>query len=326
MFVVKNKRLDVHSMTTSSTTAGSPPKQIVELLRNWKEQIALNIEVHERYAVRYRRAFIGINVGCAVLASLAALALFSSYGGIIDESSLNSLLLVAGIAAVVLVFANGLSGFMDFGGVSKDHQSSITPLDSLMRFIDIAETTWDPNVDDARTILNSIRTQFDEAVKSSAHVSKEDRINALSAEVIEPKLARGKSSLGLGSISGVINIATGDKHTGYSHGQREVGGIVTNVSNTIHDANTSSSTHGQDTTTEPPSRQHPRNDPTEQQHGQLTTVSRIRESLSLQNTESKNARRNENASVAEMLRYQLRRLTVNDDDTNDTIRDVNDIV
>lgn len=184
-------------------------ERIKTLLRNWREQIQLNIGVHQKYATRYRRAYVILGIIGIVILAVASSTLFSSAGNSSSNDPDSAKTIAVAVLNIIALIIHGVDKYLDLGGQSVAHQNSVIAYDSLSRFIDSVENTWDPNNpatnEDPKAILESIRKQFDEAVKNSAYIPLENRVNALSTEIIsDPKEARGSIFSGAGSVSSLI--------------------------------------------------------------------------------------------------------------------------
>jgi hypothetical protein len=199
------------SQTISKPPDKPPPPHFhakdatIRLLRNWKDQIQLNMREHNKKCNTYRGLWYMFGILIAVLAVGSSASAFSSFNEV-GENATKTLPIVVGILGILILVAQGISSYFDFGAMSNAHHNSMVAYDSLIRFIDSVETTWDPE-DDPKTILTSVRSQFDETVKNSAHLPLRRRVNTLNEDLIsDPKSARGMFSRPsmAGSISGIL--------------------------------------------------------------------------------------------------------------------------
>lgn len=186
-------------------------QRIKLLLRNWRDQIQLNIRAHERYGDRYSRFYHIFGVISIILLSGSSSTLLSGSGNNTspDTVETTTIKIIAAVINIIVIIIEGLSMHLDLGGQRAAHRNSIVSYDALSRFIDSVENTLsidNNDTEDPKTILESIRKQFDETVKNSAYLPLRYRVNTLSNDIItDPKEARGYIYTGAGNVSTIIS-------------------------------------------------------------------------------------------------------------------------
>jgi len=137
----------------------------LRLLDSWKLQIRDNERKHSYRSGFLKKVYYVVNVLGIVIEGVVATALFTN----LETLTPFTIMLTVAILETFALILNGASTFLDFGSASNEHFNSSKEYDSLLRFIDTIETTFDPD-DDPSEILESIRKQYDDVYKNAPYI------------------------------------------------------------------------------------------------------------------------------------------------------------
>ena len=175
-----------------------------KLLRNWSQQISINEAAYRKKGAFYRGWYWGMGVimvffqtGALITIVNLVLDLYSS-----DDSSgslafANTLLFV-GIIEVLVLIAQGIDKFFNFGSASEQFFEAAKEHNALGRLIDSTLTLPRNDRSSAKDVLISIRQQFDALQYTSPNLPPNEIVHRLDMCIYEdPEQARGKTKTGI---------------------------------------------------------------------------------------------------------------------------------
>ena len=182
-------------------------KNIERLLKNWSKQISINEDEYRKRGTCYRRwyyafgAFIAIGQTGALVAVVNTIISLSTTAKT-NEANFGLLIFVAIMDALVLI-AQGLDKFFNFGSGSEQFYEASKEHNALSRLIDATLTLPRVDRDLAREVLLSIRQQFNHIQDNSPNLPPNAVVHQLDMIIYkDPSQAKGRQGSSTNPSSG----------------------------------------------------------------------------------------------------------------------------
>lgn len=185
-------------------------KSTEKLLRNWSQITSINESEFRKRGVFYRNWYWGIGIVLVItqtgsVATIANLILnLYSQETTADATSEATVLTIVGIIEALILIAQGLDKFFNFGSASEQYFTAAKDYNSLSRTIDTTLTLSRADRGPARDVLISIRQKFDQLQDTSPNLPPNAVVHRLDMCIYDdPEQARGNAK------TGIVNLGDG---------------------------------------------------------------------------------------------------------------------
>ena len=175
-------------------------KSIERLLKNWSQQISINEDEYRKRGTFYRAWYYAFGVFSVIAQTGALTTLINVIVSIINTpdkckpSNVNlGLLVFIAIMETLILIAQGLDKFFNFGSGSEQFYEAAKDHNALSRLIDATLTLPRIDRDSAREVLLSVRQQFNHIQDNSPNLPPNAIVHRLDMYIYEnPSQAKGQ--------------------------------------------------------------------------------------------------------------------------------------
>lgn len=144
-----------------------------KLLRKWQRQISRRREGHKAGERRYKTVYLSLGIPSVILAAIISAAVFGTFKNCECTENCYTdewVRIISGVIALLSAILTAVISFIDAGGTREKHKNSADTYDQLSHQIDSILQTSSILRGDPTTVVEGIRTGFDNAVKDSPYI------------------------------------------------------------------------------------------------------------------------------------------------------------